>query len=217
MRGKVVLFTVFLMSCMAATAQSGFEYEWRNGKVYLNNGDTLAGQIIYEEGHEIVQFRYERGDPIDTYSSFSLMGFQMIVNDTTKTLYRFYWDGGKETTMPVPEFFEVLYDGKFKLLSKERKVKTLRDDDEGSSIGVGGVQTMIPVYTEEIWYNFFFMDEHDTIQYIPNAGKYFTKRFPTYRAEIKAKTKKMSSIKTDQELMVELVKHIEMLYFLKQN
>lgn len=106
----------FLISLVAQSQEFAFEF-WHDGKVVLENGDTLKGNIKYDMQTDLVQVQV--GDRLETYSARKLL-FLEIFDKTVKRYRRMYslpYKTSGEYRAPV--IFELLEEGKITLLCRE--------------------------------------------------------------------------------------------------
>ena len=109
---------VFLLSFVRANAQEWPFELWHDGKIVLNDADTLVGLVKYDMQQDIVQFSHNEKKP-EVYTARKVLYFE-IFDITTHKYRRFY-------TMPYSatsnyrssRFFELLEEGKITLLSRE--------------------------------------------------------------------------------------------------
>ncbi len=114
---KGVFFISSLLFAMNVHAQE-FAFElWHDGKVVLENGDTLTGNVKYDMQTDLVQV--QQRDQFTTYSARKLL-FLEIFDKTVKRYRRMYslpYNTSGEYRAPV--IFELLEEGKITLLCRE--------------------------------------------------------------------------------------------------
>lgn len=93
-----------------------FEY-WHEGKIVLESGDTLTGNVKYDMQTDLVQIQIN--DKYETYTARKVL-FVEIFDKTIKRYRRMYslpYNTSGEYRAPV--FFELLEEGKITLLCRE--------------------------------------------------------------------------------------------------
>lgn len=114
----VFLCLAFLTVTFCASAQWAFEL-WHEGKVVLETGDTLRGQVKYDLQQDLIQFTDKKGT-IETYTARKVLICEIF--DKTEGQYRQFYSLPYSTTSgyKTPVFFELIGDGKLTVLSRER-------------------------------------------------------------------------------------------------
>lgn len=111
-----IVFLIFLSASEALGQRWAFEY-WHDGKIVLEEGDTLKGQIKYEINTDIIQLN--QNNHLQSFTSRKVVFFEIF--DATSSRYRQFYSipysasGGYKT----PVFFELLAEGKLTLLARE--------------------------------------------------------------------------------------------------
>lgn len=113
----IISISFFLISSARVHAQE-FAFElWHDGKVVLENGDTLIGNVKYDMQTDLVQVQV--GDRLETYSARKLL-FLEIFDKTVKRYRRMYSLPYKTSgEYKAPVIFELLEEGKITLLCRE--------------------------------------------------------------------------------------------------
>lgn len=90
---------------------------WHEGRIVLVNYDTLKGLVKYNLERDLVQFNQD--DKIKTFSARKVIFFEIF--DASVEDYRHFYalPYRVKRNYKVPLFFEVLYEGKLSLLSRE--------------------------------------------------------------------------------------------------
>jgi hypothetical protein len=97
----------------------GWPFElWHEGKIVINEGDTLKGLVKYDLQQDLVQYTQNNGQP-EVYTARKVLFFE-IFDETVHRYRRFF-------TLPfsspagykAPIFFELLEEGKLTLLCRE--------------------------------------------------------------------------------------------------
>lgn len=110
-------FLFLLLGSAGASAQKfAFEY-WHEGKIILESGDTLRGNVKYSMQDDVVQFQTNR--TVETYTARKILFFE-IFDGTIKRYRQFYsLPYAKSGQYKAPVFFELLEEGKMTLLARE--------------------------------------------------------------------------------------------------
>lgn len=201
----ITLIMLFFL-CNILSAQSSWS-EWKKGSIFLENGDSITGNIIYEEGLEILQFSDNTKAKVNTYGAFLVKGFELYYSKFTKNYERFYWNKGVAHHKKYPDFFINIYDGRIKLLSKERKI-LVSDDFPVADFSFinNNEKSNFPIFYEETVFNYYLMVD-DKIEYVRDFDKYFKTKFPTYKNEIKSINK--NSPNNEIERVKNVIKFLE--------
>lgn len=110
------------LTCLAVTfcasAQWAFEL-WHEGRVVLETGDTLRGQVKYDLQQDLIQFTDKKGT-IETYTARKVLFCEIF--DKTEGQYRQFYSLPYSTASGyrTPVFFELISEGKLTVLSRER-------------------------------------------------------------------------------------------------
>jgi len=114
---KPSIFLFFLLVPSLAFAQT-FPFDlWHDGKVILENGDTIKGSIKYDL-QDLLQLRHR--NRMESFSARKVLLFEFF--DAGYKRYRTFYslpysaNGGYKS----PVFFEVLTEGKITVLSREK-------------------------------------------------------------------------------------------------
>ena len=109
-------FVLVLISLALRAQDYAFEL-WHEGKIVLETGDTLKGQVKYDMQNDLLQF--ESNKRFDSFSARKVLFFE-IFDNTVKNYRQFfslpYSSGG---SYRAPVFFELLAEGKLTVLSRE--------------------------------------------------------------------------------------------------
>lgn len=183
--------------------------DWVDGVIYLSSGDTLKGKIIYEEDIEVVQYLDNKEGIVKSYSSFIVNGFEIKGKKKLTTYKRYYWNRGFQHHKRVPDFFQTLYDGKLKLLTKEKKIIVTDDFLSPLSPTLNPLgSNFYPVYREKTVYYYFLMDENGDISLIRDSKKFFLEKYPFLKNDIKEMSKKNKN-KHDAVKIILIIKLLE--------
>jgi hypothetical protein len=114
---RVVLF--FILGCIAGPATSqqfAFEF-WHTGKVVLDTGDTLRGNVKYEMQSDILQVQVDK--KLESYTARKVLYFE-IFDETVKRYRNFYsLPYSQPGQYKAPVFFELIEEGKLTVLCRE--------------------------------------------------------------------------------------------------
>lgn len=114
---RILALSIFTILSLGVKAQEfAFEY-WHDGKIVLENGDTLKGNVKYDMQTDLVQIQVS--DRFETYTARKVL-FVEIFDKTIKRYRRMYslpFNTSGEYRAPV--FFELLEEGKITLLCRE--------------------------------------------------------------------------------------------------
>lgn len=114
MRGVVLL--VLCLSGAVHAQHFPFEY-WHEGKIVLEGGDTLKGNIKYDLQNDLIQFSV--GNKLESYTARKLSYFE-IFDQTVKKYRQFYAiPYAVSGAYKAPVLFELLTEGKMTLLCRE--------------------------------------------------------------------------------------------------
>ncbi|HCM77454.1 MAG TPA: hypothetical protein DIS90_13805 [Cytophagales bacterium] len=115
---RILLFISFFCTAHFNSWAQEFPFEyWHEGKVVLENGDTLRGNIKYDMQTDLVQVQV--GERLETYTARKLL-FLEIYDKTARRYRRMYslpYNTSGEYKAPV--IFELLEEGKITLLCRE--------------------------------------------------------------------------------------------------
>ncbi len=113
------LFFISLLISLEVQVQAqeyAFEF-WHDGKVVLENGDTLKGNIKYNMQTDLVQVQL--GEKLETYSARKLL-FLEIFDKTVRQYRRMYsLPYNTSGSYKAPVIFELLVEGRITLLCRE--------------------------------------------------------------------------------------------------
>jgi hypothetical protein len=156
-----ILGVVLALSAQPFTSvhaqQWAFEL-WHDGKIVLESGDTLKGQLKYDLQQDLVQFNIPN-KVAEAYSARKVIYFEIF--DQTVRRYRpfFSLPYSTNTDYKAPVFFELLEEGKMTLLSRE----ALEYRNYSNPYFIGS-------YTRLVLVNYyFFLKENGNIE--PFTGK----------------------------------------------
>ena len=117
---RLLFILLIILPSLFAYSQDFPSEIWHKGKVVLEDGDTLAGNIKYDFDNDLIQL--SQNTLVKTYSARKILYFEIF--DETANSFRYFYSlpykihGNYE----VPILFEVLYEGKLSLLSREQIV-----------------------------------------------------------------------------------------------
>lgn len=108
---------MFLFFAFAAVAQQFPSDFWHEGKIVLESGDTLTGNVKYDLQNDLLQF--EKSNKLESFTARKVLFFE-IFDKTVKRYRQFYsipYAGAGGYKAPI--FFELLSEGKMTLLCRE--------------------------------------------------------------------------------------------------
>ncbi len=154
------LFLAILLLPMLGYSQEFPSELWHEGKVVLLESDTIAGKVKYDFENDLVQVN--NGYTVKTYSARKLFYFEIF--DETAKSYRYFYSlpyGLQQSDYEAPVIFEVLYEGKLTLLSREHLVA---ENVTPAQYGYY-YYPMGPSYTRiRLAYQFYFLEENGAIE-----------------------------------------------------
>lgn len=120
MRMRLTYIFLLVLIATASRGQQGvwpFEF-WHEGKIVLNEGDTLRGMVKYDMQQDLVQYSIRDSKP-EAYTARKVMFFEIF--DATANRYRRFFSLPYSTTPGYKSmiFFELLEEGKMTLLARE--------------------------------------------------------------------------------------------------
>ena len=109
---------LFLTITFCASAQWSFEL-WHEGRVVLETGDTLRGQVKYDLQQDLIQFT-DKKETVETYTARKVLFCEIF--DKLENQYRQFYSLPYSTTSGyrTPVFFELIGEGKLTVLCRER-------------------------------------------------------------------------------------------------
>ena len=115
MKVGALLFFIFLAA--AVHAQQFPSDLWHEGKIVLEEGDTLRGNVKYDLQNDLLQF--EKGGSLESFTARKVLFFEIF--DKTVKRYRQFYSLPYTTSgqYKAPVFFELVSEGKMTLLCRE--------------------------------------------------------------------------------------------------
>ena len=115
MKVGALLFFTFLAA--AVHAQQFPSDLWHEGKIVLEEGDTLRGNVKYDLQNDLLQF--EKGGGLESFTARKVLFFEIF--DKTVKRYRQFYSLPYTTSgqYKAPVFFELVSEGKMTLLCRE--------------------------------------------------------------------------------------------------
>lgn len=126
---------------------------WHEGKIVLEEGDTLKGLVKYDQQQDLVQYAI-KNQPASIYTARKVIFFEIF--DNTIHRYRKFFTLPFNTAgqYKAPVFFELLAEGKMTLLSREY----LEYKSTSSPTYIGS-------YSRQVLMNrYYFLKEDGTIE-----------------------------------------------------
>ncbi len=148
---------LFSFASVASSQQFPSDY-WHAGKLVLTDGDTLHGNIKYDLPRDLVQLEID--NHILTYGAKKILFFEIF--DVTVNTYRQFYSIPYHVSpgYKTPILFEVLYEGKLSLLTRESIIQKTSHYNNYYWSG--------STYTHKVLtYDFFFLTpDGELIQFI---------------------------------------------------
>jgi hypothetical protein len=113
----VLVAMITLVSSQAFSQQWPFEL-WHDGKVVLDNGDTLKGILKYDLQQDIVQYTSQDKN-VTVFSARKVLFFEIFDNTIHQYRQFFALPYSSNGSYRAPVFFELLTEGKLTLLCRE--------------------------------------------------------------------------------------------------
>lgn len=129
---------------------------WHEGKLVLLEGDTLRGQVMYNQETDIIQLSNDDLQTIQTYTARKLLFFEIF--DKSRSRYRQFYALPYSLTggYKAPIVFELIYEGdELTLLSRE----SIENKVISSPYSAGGTYTRT-----ELVYTYYFLDKEGKIR-----------------------------------------------------
>lgn len=118
MMKQFFLCLTLLAGAFSTSAQWAFEL-WHEGKIVLETGDTLRGQVKYDLQQDLIQFTDKKGI-VEAFTARKVLICEIF--DKTVGQYRQFYSLPYSTTSGyrTPVFFELIAEGKLTVLCRER-------------------------------------------------------------------------------------------------
>lgn len=114
----ILSFCLLLLACITARSQDWAFELWHEGKLVLEAGDTLRGQIKYDLQQDLLQYKNSQSIA-EAFTARKVIYFE-IFDNTVKRYRQFYsLPYAALSTYKAPIFFELLQEGKMTLLCRE--------------------------------------------------------------------------------------------------
>jgi hypothetical protein len=109
MQKFILIFFIACFTPLLSYSQRFVEEFWHQGKIYLESGDTLAGNLKFSLENELIQL--DAGGNLVTLTSRKVLSFQFY--DRYEQRDRFYYTlpFAKVSNYKTPSFFELLSQG----------------------------------------------------------------------------------------------------------
>jgi hypothetical protein len=146
--------TFFLTLGLTEACAQRWPFElWHEGKIVLENGDTLKGLVKYDFMQDLVQYNFE-DKRTEAFSARKILYFEIFDESVRKYRQIFALPFTNSSGYRAPVFFELLEEGKMTLLSRE----ILEYRSNTSPYYLGGS------FTRQVLVNkYFFLDEKGNI------------------------------------------------------
>jgi hypothetical protein len=157
MKASCLILLFGLLISEAHSQQWPFEF-WHEGKVVLESGDTLKGQLKYDLQQDLLQYKSTQSTA-EALTARKVLFFEIFDNSVRKYRQFFSLPYALNGGYKAPVFFELLEEGKMTLLAREAvEYRTF-----SNPYGFGSFTRMVLVNY------YFFLKENGDIQ--PFLGK----------------------------------------------
>lgn len=114
-----ILFLTLTIFAGTETRSQDWAFElWHDGKLVLEAGDTLRGQIKYDLQQDLIQ--YKTGQSVaEAFTARKVVYFEIFDNTVRKYRQFFSLPYAALTSYKAPVFFELLQEGKITILCRE--------------------------------------------------------------------------------------------------
>ena len=124
---------------------------WHDGEMDVNSGKTLRGKIKYDLEAESIQFM--EGNVLRSYSASNVDAFQIVDALDNRVRYFYSLPYTYQNQYQKNHFFELLTEGYFTLLAREKLVERVRNvNDPFSPVGFNTYRVFF------LEYDFFLVD-----------------------------------------------------------
>ncbi|MCU0444809.1 MAG: hypothetical protein MUE85_07805 [Microscillaceae bacterium] len=154
-----LILTFILVSISAGYAQYIAENYWHIGKIYLDTGDTLAGNFKFNLTNEVVQI--EVNNTLQTFTARKVLSFEFFDRAEQRDRIFYTLPYPKVPNYKTPIFFELLLEGDaITVLSRETLVTQTTIVNNPYFIGQPGV----PMRQTFVKTNFYFLYKNGKIK-----------------------------------------------------
>ena len=144
----------FLMLISFGASSQNWPFEmWHDGKIVLNEGDTLKGYVKYDMQQDLVQYSLDERKS-EVYTARKVLYFEIFDNTIHKYRRFFTLPYAVNANYRTSIFFELLEEGKMTLLSRE----LLEYKTYNSPYYVGSFSRLV------LTNKFFFLQDDGTIE-----------------------------------------------------
>jgi hypothetical protein len=114
---RLFLTLLIVLAAQLAPAQRFASEFWHAGKMVLDTGDTLRGNLKYDMTADILQLQIEKR--LESYTARKVLFFEIF--DETVSRYRIFYSlpYAQAGLYKAPVFFELLQEGKLTVLCRE--------------------------------------------------------------------------------------------------
>ena len=114
---RLCVYTFLLLVISTGYSQKFPSDLWHEGKIVLESGDTIKGNIKYDLQQDIIQF--EKSGRLEPFTARKIVSFEIF--DLTSKRYRQFYSlpYATSSSYKAPIFFELLAEGKMTLLCRE--------------------------------------------------------------------------------------------------
>jgi hypothetical protein len=153
MKRKSPLLLFFILTSLCVSAQQWPFEVWHDGKIVLENKDTLRGLVKYDLQQDVIQYT-NKDESVEAYTPRKVLFFEIFDSSVHKWRQFYSLPFTATGAYRTQVFFELLEEGKLTLLSRE----ALEYKTYNSAYYVGG-------YTRQVLVTkFFLLDEKGNIE-----------------------------------------------------
>ncbi len=150
-----ILVCFFTLVNLASASAQNWAFElWHEGKLVLETGDTLKGQIKYDLQQDLIQFKSTQSTP-EAYTARKVVFFEIFDNTVRRYRQFFSLPYSINVGYKAPVFFELLVEGNITLLSRE----ALEYRTFSSPYIIGGSYTRLVLVN-----NYYLLEENGDIE-----------------------------------------------------
>jgi hypothetical protein len=118
MKKNLILLLFFTLLGENLIAQRWPFELWHEGKIVLESGDTLKGNVKYDLAQDLLQYSYTN-KIAEAYTARKVVFFEIFDQTVRKYRQFFSLPYSANNTYKTPTFFELLEEGKITLLTRE--------------------------------------------------------------------------------------------------
>lgn len=195
------LCLMFMVLAIGVSAQWSFEL-WHDGKIVLESGDTLRGQVKYDLQQDLVQFSGRKGI-IEAYSARKILTFEIF--DKLVNQYRQFYSLPYNTASGyrTPVLFELIGEGKLTVLGRER----LEVQNSSSPYYYGGSFSRTVLVNK-----FYLLKENGTIDELSTRKADFMELLGKYENQVNEYMKNNKLKLDDKQDFIKIIAYYNSLF-----